>query len=98
MISLLEWIHHLFNKAPRPDFLLFFSLSLPARLSRYHVPLCPYIPVETKQNLNKSYAAAGSKLSRHGTVDYWENSSRDQLGLVDTTVDQKEAVFFRDSF
>ena len=64
-------------------------------LSRYHVPLCPYIPVETKQSINKSYAAAGSKLSRHGTVDYWENSSRDQLGLVDATVDEKEAVFFK---
>ena len=64
---------------------------------RYHVPLCPYIPVGAKNKINKSSAPEGSKLSRHGTVDYWESSSRDQLGLVDATVDGKEAVFFKGS-
>lgn len=61
------------------------------------MPLCTYIPEETKKNLNKANASAGNKLSRHGTTEYWESSSRDQLGLVDVKTEKGDAVFFRDS-
>jgi len=79
----------------------FLSLSLSLSLflvrwveRRYHVPHCQHFPNGIKKRLNKSTASVGSKLSCHGTSDYWSQSCQDQLGLADVELPRGGTVVF----
>ena len=61
---------------------------------RYHVPHCQHFPNGIKKRLNKSTASVGSKLSCHGTSDYWSQSCQDQLGLADVELPRGGTVVF----